>query len=333
MSSALERSWYRRRGWSLALAPLSGLYGAVVAVRRHAYARGWLRSVRVAVPVVVIGNVSVGGNGKTPLTAYTARCLCQRGLRVGIVSRGYGGQAEHYPLTVTQDVSAAQAGDEPVLLAARGDATVVVDPVRVRGAQALVAEHDVDVIIADDGLQHYALQRDVEIVVVDAERGHGNGWLLPAGPLREPRRRIDEADVVLYNGASGDFTVVPEAARRIDGGGRAETLASFAGQRVHAVAGIGAPQRFFDMLRGYGMMVFEHAFADHHAFTAADIDFNDDKPVVMTEKDAVKCRAWVDRRHWFVPVDVRFESAGQQRLEAALETLLQRMTRVQGDES
>lgn len=324
MTTALERSWYRRHGWSLLLAPLSCAYGAVVAVRRRAYDAGWLHSVRMAVPVIVIGNITVGGSGKTPLTAYVAQRLQARGLKVGIVSRGYGGRARQYPLQVTPDTPATEAGDEPVLLAARGDA-VVVDPVRARGARMLIEQCGVDIIIADDGMQHYALARDVEIAVMDAERGYGNGWLLPAGPLREPVARAQHADLTLRNGAQGDFAVVPQAAQRLhgDSGGECE-LAAFAGQRVHAVAGIGAPQRFFDTLRGYGMMVWEHAFADHHAFTAGDIDFGDDKPVMMTEKDAVKCRAWADRRHWYVPVSVRFTADGQQRLDAVLAPQVQR---------
>lgn len=328
MKNALERSWYRPRGWSLLLAPFSLLYGVAVAVRRTAYRLGWLDSVRVPVPVIVIGNITVGGSGKTPLTAHVARHLRRRGLTVGIVARGYGGRAPHYPMRVEPYGPAGAAGDEPVLLAARGDAAVVVDPDRARAAKLLVEEYHVDIIVADDGLQHYGLARDAEIAVVDARRRYGNGWLLPAGPLREPLKRASEVDLQLEHGSNGDFSLVAEALRPVNddiGAGKAATceLTSFAGQQVHAVAGIGAPESFFAMLRNHGVDVIEHAFADHHAFTAADILFPDDRAVLMTEKDAVKCRSWADPRHWYVPVTVRFNPASEQRLDALLEPCVQ----------
>lgn len=327
MMGALQRSWYRPRGWSLLLAPLSLVYGLAMAARRLAYRLGLLETVRVSVPVIVIGNITVGGTGKTPLSAFVARRLRRRGLKVGIVARGYGGKAEHYPMHVRPDSAAAAAGDEAVLLATRGDAVVVVDPVRSRGAAMLVAEHGVDVIVADDGLQHYGLARDVEIAVVDAGRGYGNGWLLPAGPMREPRGRAAEVDLQLVHGDDGDYSLSPDALYPVNGRGDACAMAVFKARRVHALAGIGAPQRFFAMLRAHGIDVLEHAFADHHAFCAQDIRFDDERPVLMTEKDAVKCRAWADHRHWYVPVAVRFNPASEQRLDALLEACVQRAWR------
>lgn len=318
MSTSLERSWYRQCGWSLLLAPLSLLYGLVVRLRRMAYRRGWLKTVRLAVPVIVIGNITVGGSGKTPLTAYIAHYLRQQGLKVGIVSRGYGGKAPYYPLLVDATTPAAQAGDEPVLLAHRGDAVVVVDPVRPRAGQYLIDQYDVDIILADDGLQHYALARDAEITVVDGERGYGNGWLLPAGPLREPRSRLAQVALQLEHGEQGDFYLLPEAARQLTGE-RSCALADFPQRRIHAIAGIGAPKRFFAMLRDYGFEVIAHTFADHHVFQASDIRFNDRLPVLMTEKDAVKCRTWADAQHWFVPVNPTFKADSQKRLADLLD--------------
>ncbi len=322
MVSALERSWYRARGWSLLLAPLSLVFAAVVAVRRHAYRRGWLASTRLPVPVVVIGNITVGGSGKTPLTAFVARRLSERGLKVGIVSRGYGGRSPWYPRLVSADDAAEEVGDEPLLLARRGHAAVAVDPVRARAGLLLVEQCGVQIIVADDGLQHYALARDAEIAVCNGDRGHGNGWLLPAGPLRESRSRLDSVDMQIRRAADGDFWLVPGPVRLIGSAGDPRDLASFAGQRVHAVAGIGDPERFFGMLREQGLEVVAHAYPDHHRFCAADITFDDGDAVLMTEKDAVKCAPWADERHWYVPVATHFSPACELRLDALLESLV-----------
>lgn len=317
-TSSLERSWYRQHGWSLLLVPLSLLFGLVVHLRRAAYRIGWLKVVHIPVPVIVVGNITVGGSGKTPVTAYLASQLHDKGLKVGIVSRGYGGKASAYPLPVHTDTPAGQAGDEPILLASRGDAQVVVDPIRSRAAQLLVEQYGVDIILADDGLQHYALGRDTEIAVVDGARGYGNGWLLPAGPLREPRSRLANVAMQLEHGGHGDFSLVPAGVQQL-AGNQVYDLANFPQRRVHAVAGIGAPERFFAMLRQYGFEVVPHAFPDHHDFRASDIRFDDELPVLMTEKDAVKCRPVAQPNHWFVPVNARFTTVSQQRLEALIE--------------
>ena len=324
MERALNRIWYGGAPTSLLLLPLAWLYGAVMSVRRVFYELGWLPSYRVERPVVVVGNLTVGGTGKTPLVAWLAERLTERGLRVGIVSRGYG-SASATPRVVEPNSRWQDVGDEPLLLRQRTGCDVVVATDRVAGAQLLV-QRGADVILADDGLQHLRLARDVEIVVVDGARGFGNGFLLPAGPLREPAARLALANFVVINGppehasiahqpmardmqpvqmALSPGTVLPVAGSRAD-----RTLESFRGQRVHAVAGIGNPGRFFADLRGRGLNVVEHPFPDHHPFTAADLDFGDAAPVLMTEKDAVKCRAFAGApalaAAWFVPVTARF---------------------------
>jgi tetraacyldisaccharide 4'-kinase len=343
MERALTRIWYGGASSSLLLLPLAWLYGAVMSVRRMFYAQGWLPSYRMDRPVIVVGNLTVGGTGKTPLVAWLAEKLTHRGLRVGILSRGYGstgaGPRIVEPTSRWQDV-----GDEPLLLRQRTGCNVVVAADRVAGAQLLM-KRGADVILSDDGLQHLRLARDVEIVVVDGARGFGNGRLLPAGPLREPASRVALANVVVINGPAehrsisrqrmardlqsvqmnlAPGTVLPVAGVRAD-----RSLESFRGQRVHAVAGIGNPWRFFADLRGRGLDIVEHPFADHHPFTAADLDFGDTAPVLMTEKDAVKCRAFADARAWYVPVTAQFSDAHAAGMLGHLEQALNRTSDVQ----
>lgn len=316
MEQRLTALWYRESAGFSMLAPLGWLYGLVMALRRLAYARGLLKTQRAAKPVIVVGNLTVGGTGKTPLVAWLAQQLAQTGLRVGIVSRGYG-RAGSNPVAVHGTSSWRQVGDEPMLLASLTGCDVVVARDRFAGAQQLVAL-GVDVIIADDGLQHLRLARDCEIVVIDGARGFGNGRLLPAGPLREPASRVRDASLVVVNGTpehaslragvegSLQMSLVGGEALRVDGLAMPEPLEHFRGRRVHAVAGIGHPQRFFRDLRARGLDIVEHAFPDHHPFTVADLTFGDDLPVLMTQKDAVRCREIEDARLWYVPVVARF---------------------------
>jgi len=318
-AAALEASWYSGRAWWW-LKPLAWLYGLVIALCRNGYRRGWLRSTRIGVPVLVVGNITVGGSGKTPLTLALIDKLQQRGLRVGVVSRGYGGKASQYPLVVDNATTAAMAGDEPVLIARRSGAAVAVDPVRARAARRLVEREGVDCLLADDGLQHYALARDAEIAVTDARRGLGNGWLLPAGPLREPVARMDTVDLALVHGKEHDFWMAPGAARALDGK-RTCPVSRFSGTPVHAVAGIGDPTRFFVMLRELGLDIVEHPMPDHHAYAPEDMVFDDEAPVLMTEKDAVKCRGFATARHWYVPVALEFSASCEQRVDALLARL------------
>jgi tetraacyldisaccharide 4'-kinase len=274
----------------------------VTALRRALYRSGWLRSVRLPAPVVVIGNITVGGTGKTPLTIAVARALRERGLVPGVVSRGYGGR-QRAPMVLGDTPSPQQFGDEPCLIRAQG-IPVAVGRDRPAAASLLIGA-GCNVIIADDGLQHYRLARDVEVCVVDAVRGFGNGRLLPAGPLREPLMRLVTVDLRVCNG--GERTGA--YAMRLDGGEACsladdsrQSLVAFTGQKVHAVAAIGHPARFFDSLRAYGILPVEHAFPDHHPFVPADFEFSEPLPVLMTDKDAIKCRDFAQPGWWRVPV-------------------------------
>jgi tetraacyldisaccharide 4'-kinase len=328
MEQRLTELWYRESaGYSL-LQPLSWLYGLVSGLRRTAYEHGWFRKARAGKPVIVVGNLTVGGTGKTPLVAWLAEQLAVAGLRVGIVSRGYG-RSTRKPETVHVESSWREMGDEPMLLKQLTGCDVVVSQDRYAGAQKLV-EMGVDIVIADDGLQHLRLARDCEIVVVDGVRGFGNGRLLPAGPLREPASRVRQASIVVVNGVpehasllTGQTRLPPGNlqmslfggdAHRLDGLAGPEPLEHFRGRRVHAVAGIGNPGRFFRDLRARGIEVIEHPFADHHPFAAADLTFGDDLPVLMTEKDAVRCRELENARLWYVPVVARFSDAQAREL-------------------
>lgn len=308
----LEHHWYGRSALSDALLPLSWLFRALVALRR-AYYR-WRNRARPRLPasVIVIGNISVGGTGKTPLVIWLAELLKSHGYKPGIVSRGYGGSAATWPQFVDGESDPYQVGDEPVVIAQRTACPVIVAPDRVNAACALLNRYRCDVLISDDGLQHYPLLRDIEIVVIDGSRGLGNGRCLPAGPLREPPSRLREVDFVIVQGGATAAAQYPmtlhadEAVSLLDSDLR-RSLGSFAGERLHAVAGIGNPARFFDMLSARGLEVEAHKFADHHRFTARDLGFDDARPVLMTEKDAVKCRSFAQPYHWYLPVAVRLD--------------------------
>lgn len=317
--------WYRGHWLFALLLPLSLLFQGLVWLRRRLYAAGWLASWQAPVPVLVVGNITVGGAGKTPMTLALVERLQAEGWRPGIVSRGYGGEAT-YPHRVRRDDLPARCGDEPLLLARRSGVPVVVDPQRVRGVQALLAETDCNVVICDDGLQHLALGRDIEVVVVDGQRGLGSGWLLPAGPLRELPRRLTTADFVVRNGAGVALRGLPVTAvsmqlqaadwQPLDPA--AETALPLPGQRVHAIAGIGHPERFFASLRRAGFEVVPHAFPDHHAYRVEDLVFDEALPLVMTEKDAVKCTALALQNAWFVPVSAHLPETFWNRLLARL---------------
>ncbi len=326
MEQRLTRLWYGEgAGAAPLLRGLSWIYGAVVRVRSRAYAAHWLRSHQVGKPVIVVGNLTVGGTGKTPLVAWLAERLSQRGLRVGIVSRGYGRSFDE-PHLVAPDSNWREVGDEPLLLRRRTGCLTMVGRERVAAARALVA-HGVDVIIADDGLQHLRLSRDFEIVVVDGTRGFGNGRLLPAGPLREPASRLLRADATVVNGrpehrslqeagltASPSMAMVAGNACRLDDGAPEQSLERFRGQRAHAVAGIGNPSRFFRDLRERGIDVIEHPFPDHHPFVESELEFGDRLPVLMTEKDAVKCREFAASRLWYVPISAQLGEPQEREL-------------------
>jgi tetraacyldisaccharide 4'-kinase len=313
----LNRVWYERAappGW---LVPLSLLYAAAAGSRRYLYAKGVRRARRLACPVIVVGNLTVGGTGKTPLVCWLVERLRDLGFVPGVVTRGHGG-SEHAPRMVRAGDDPAKAGDEPVLLARRTQAPVAVGRDRPAAAQRLI-EAGCNVIVSDDGLQHYALARDCEVVVIDGDRRFGNGWLLPAGPLRESRARLATADAVVVNGGrallEGAFSMRLEAGGAVAlSGARRLPLEAFAGERVHAVAGIGHPERFFNMLRAHGIEVTGHPLADHARIAPENIRFDDGLPVLMTEKDAVKCASAADTRHWYVPVNACFERTESNKL-------------------
>jgi tetraacyldisaccharide 4'-kinase len=311
--------WYGDGAIPLYARLVEPVYAGVTALRRALYRRGWLRRQSVPVPVVVVGNVTAGGTGKTPLTIALVTRLAQAGWKPGVASRGYGREDAATPRWVDAQTAVALSGDEPALIAWKTGVPVRVDADRAAAARALV-EAGCDVVVCDDGLQHYRLARDIEIEVVDAQRRYGNGHLLPAGPLREPPARARECDFRVVN-QGRDADAVAGAGfgewamrLRIDSaqpinGTRALALAGFAGQRVHAVAGIAHPERFFGMLRDLGIGVVPHAFADHHRYSAADFAFGSRLPVLMTEKDAVKCQALAEDGYYAVPLQAELPAA------------------------
>lgn len=310
----LEKHWQRFTWVSLLLIPLSALFACVSGLRRFAYRCGLLQRHRLPVPVIIVGNISVGGTGKTPAVLWLAQALRERGRNPGIVSRGYGGSGQL--MAVGNDSDPAEVGDEPALLASRTDCPVVIGRDRVAAARLLLSGNaGIDVILSDDGLQHYRLGRDVEIALIDGRRGTGNGWLLPAGPLRERTWRLQSVDAIVTNGSMSLKSSVPTFNMDLKGAllhklrdtASTRAIESFAGKPLHALAGIGDPQRFFDQLRQAGLSIHAHPFADHHRFTAADLEFGDDLPVIMTEKDAIKCRSFARDHWWMLPVDAQID--------------------------
>ncbi|WP_312152078.1 tetraacyldisaccharide 4'-kinase [Atlantibacter hermannii] len=323
----IEKIWSGQSPLWILLLPLSGLYGLVSNLIRLSYRLGLRKSWRAPVPVVVIGNLTAGGNGKTPVVVWLVEQLQQRGIRVGVVSRGYGGKAGHYPLVLDAHTSSDQAGDEPVLIFQRTGAAVAVSPVRCEAVQALLAGNQPQIIITDDGLQHYALARDYEIVVVDGIRRFGNGWWLPAGPMRERESRLRDVDAVITNGGTpqtGEIAMhlaPSQAVNLLTGEKRdASTLTE-----VVAMAGIGHPPRFFATLEKLGVTpVNTHGLADHQALTEADVAAlaRPEQTLLMTEKDAVKCRAFAHANWWYLPVDAQIASPAADKLLTDILSLL-----------
>lgn len=313
-----EMIWYGKHPISLILTPLGWLYCLIAMLRRYAYSSGLLHSSKLPVPVIVVGNISVGGTGKTPLVIWLVKFLREQGYQPGVISRGYGGQAEKWPQNVTTESDPFEVGDEPVMIARQINLPVVVAPDRVAAGQTLLREADCDIIVCDDGLQHYSLQRDFEICVIDGSRRHGNGRCLPAGPLREPVSRLKSVDIIVCNGCEkpGEFPMTIKAGKlhSVCGVLQAESINQFKGRQVHAIAGTGNPQRFFDLLTDQGLIIDVRTYPDHHTLSKTDISFADDLPVIMTEKDAVKCTHFADERHWYLPVEAEMTDSFKQRL-------------------
>lgn len=308
LTERIEQAWYQGHPALVFLWPLERLYLWVVKRKRTRFLQGLSTSYRAPVPVVVVGNITVGGTGKTPMILWLIEQCRAQGWRVGVVSRGYGAKPTSLPWTVRASDSAEQAGDEPLLIVQRSGVPLVIAPQRAQAVQQLLAQHSVDLILSDDGLQHYGLARDVELVLIDAARGLGNQRCLPMGPLREPVARLHSVDAVVLNGAQEDseqgFAMHLQPTHWVHvRSGRREPLNHFpAGQLVHAVAGIGHPQRFFKTLESLQLQPICHPFADHAQLSAQDLDFADDLPVVMTEKDAVKCRTFAADHCWYLHV-------------------------------
>lgn len=329
---SLARRWvsaaYRGSAWLYPLRPLAALYGHIMERRRQAYASGKKTTWRAPVPVIVVGNITLGGTGKSPLVAWLVRWLSLQGYTPGIITRGYGGQAACYPLRVTPQTPVAQSGDEPLMLVQQTGVAVVADPDRSRGVKALL-DDGCDIIVSDDGLQHLALERDVELAVVDGARGLGNGRCLPAGPLREPPKRLESVDAVLVNGELGAALGVGARLMRLEprcwrqlatGQTHALSPLPFA-LPVRGIAGIGRPTRFFNTLETLGVRGSWHGFADHHRFTACDLAVNDGQALVMTAKDAVKCRSWAPPDSWVLDVEAELPLEFEGWLAARLSAL------------
>ncbi len=334
----IQRQWQRKGLWAWAFSPLSAMVWAAAWLKRRGYQLGWLKSRACSVPVIVVGNLSVGGTGKTPLVIYLCHLLIEQGYRPGVISRGYKAKKEGEPHLVETDSSAAQVGDEPLLIAQRTGCPVMVSPQRYASAQRLIDEHGCDVIISDDGFQHLQLKRDVDILLQDS-RGHGNGWCLPSGPLREGRNAQAAAHFLVHH----DSGVQQKILTAIDDEhtqtmqlqmgtayklGTTETcsLAQLkAASQVlplHAVAGIGDPERFFRALRSIGLVVQPHPFADHYAYVASDFDFADTADVLITEKDAVKCQYLnLKQTVWVLPVTAELSTGFDEALLAQLASI------------
>lgn len=311
MQQPIIRTWHHRNLWSYLLLPISCLYRLVITIRRYCYRKKIFNTYKPPVPVVIVGNITVGGTGKTPLVIALTELLIRQGYSPGIVSRGYGGKSTHYPVSVTAMSSPQQVGDEPLLIARRTQIPVVVDPNRVRAVQCLLQNYSCDIIISDDGLQHYALKRDIEIAVLDDMARFGNGYCLPAGPLREPISRLSEVDYVIVNGQAraDEFAMQLQPLSLINLTDNIQKpLAELRNQTVHAVAGIGNPHRFFHTLREAELQLIEHIFPDHHVYNANELQFADDLPIIMTEKDAVKCTGFSLNNGWYLPVTAKLST-------------------------
>ncbi|SEP95335.1 tetraacyldisaccharide 4'-kinase [Basfia succiniciproducens] len=301
--------WYTESWIAYLLLPFSCLFWLMSQCRRWLFQAGIIKSYRAPVPIVIVGNLSVGGNGKTPVVIWLVKALQQKGLRVGVISRGYGSQSAVYPLLVTEKTDPLEGGDEPVLIAQRTQVPVCISANRQQAIELLLQTQPCDVIVSDDGLQHYKLQRDFEIVVVDAQRGFGNGFVMPAGPLRELPSRLDSVDLVIANGKANRYsqTVMTLAADYAVNLVTKEKRLLTEFESGSAFAGIGNPQRFFTMLQGFGIQLKQtYEFQDHQKFSAELFaKFSKNEPHFMTEKDAVKCFPFARENWWYVPVEAK----------------------------
>jgi len=310
--------------------PLSMLYYGVVSLRRKLYQLFAKQTTRFSVPVIVIGNITVGGSGKTPLLIELANFLQKKGWRPGIISRGYGGKAATYPVRVYTKSNPREVGDEPILIVRHTACPTMVDPKRRRGVQALLKKTNCNIILSDDGLQHLALSRNIEILVIDGQRRFGNGFCLPAGPLREPVSRLKEVDLVVSKGTAlpNEFAMllIPDHFYQLMYPDNKKNAVYFHGKNLHAVAGIGYPEQFFAGLRTLGLSFTEHPFPDHHFFRPRDLHYGEDAIILMTEKDAIKCEGLTDARLWCLKIKTKLD-------ESFYTTLLHRIVTVSDPKS
>ncbi len=324
-----QDAWYEEMYISSFFMPISMIYDDIIRFRSFLYRIGLFKKNKVSVPVIVVGNITVGGTGKTPLILWLARFLREEGYKPGIISRGYGGNSDTWPVWVDEQSKAEQVGDEAVLMAKRADCPIAVGSERIKSARMILDKADCNIILSDDGLQHYALERDIEIAVIDGKRRFGNGYLLPCGPLREPISRLQKVDLVIVNGVEenceeNEFCMAIKGDVAVNLITKEEKLLTdFSLLPSHAIAGIGNPKRFFDLLEQNSISIDPHSFPDHHLFTAEEIVFEDEKPVLMTEKDAVKCFDFALDRHWYVPV----KAEPQEQFVKKLLTLIKEKTR------
>ena len=321
----LEKVWYKNSLWRYFLYPLTWLYRLVFTLQRRTQLQEQNRYQRPAVPVIIVGNISVGGTGKTPLTLTLLNYLSDLGYKPGVISRGYGGHPPYLPYPVEPASNPEFSGDEPLLIRRRSGCPVVVDPDRQQALSFLTAQFHCDIVVSDDGLQHHRLPRDVEIVVIDGQRRLGNGLCLPAGPLREPPSRLTLVDFVISNGckipeARHLMTFKPTCFKEV-GGERVCALDSFENQKVNAIAGIGNPQRFFESLEKLNISVQGHAFADHHGYTAEELTFARQAPLLMTEKDAMKCAGLGLRDAWYLQIEAELQDTFLNELSDKLTTV------------
>jgi len=321
----IQHSWYSKSKLTLFLLPLSWLFCLLVQCRRFFYHLKIFRIYQLDVPIIIVGNLTVGGTGKTPLVIELANLLKKHGYRPGIISRGYGGKARSWPQQVRWDGDPSIVGDEAILIARRTLCQMAVGPDRVASAKSLLKYTDCNVILSDDGLQHYALGRDIEIAVIDGIRRYGNEKCLPAGPLREPVKRLEQVNFKITNGIAGpeEFAMVykTQQLRRADDPEVTLNLSDLKKQTVHAAAGIGNPKRFFDQLRLSGLNIVEHAFPDHHPFKKTDLDFGEIQPIIITEKDAVKCQRFYLHNVWYQPIKANLDNQFIEQLLVMLERI------------
>ena len=320
----LVGAWYQQSPWLKSLRPLSCVFQSLAKKRRSDFLSGKKVVAKLSVPVIIVGNITVGGTGKTPLVIALVAFLKSQGYQPGVVSRGYTSKAPYYPYAVTKESDPKHSGDEPLLIATSCQCPVVIDPNRVNAAKKLIDDYDCDIIVSDDGLQHYKLGRQLEICVIDGQRGLGNKKCLPEGPLREPVQRLSGVDFVVVNGESSEVYAHSQFTMRLAPGAlqplgdNIQQTPPLSGEKVNAIAGIGNPERFFDLLKSSEYIVSAYPFGDHYHYRQEDFIFSNSDAILMTEKDAVKCSKFGLTNAWYLPVEAQLPDAFWQQLLAVI---------------